>query len=84
MITGNEPVMPARGYGGIPLNKETDQQLIEGGLIYPGITIRQLFAMKAMASLAPHHLTQKGTRDVAEMAVDFADALINELNKPIL
>lgn len=75
MLTGEEPAFPI-----IPFNKD-DRDLVETAQLYSGLTIRQEFARSAMASLAPYHLTQLGPRDAAEIAVQFADALIAELNQ---
>jgi hypothetical protein len=84
-ITGNEPANPINGYEGVIYSKgDPSQGHIENGGLYSSLTIRQQFAMAAMASLAPLHLIQRGPQVTAELAVDYADALINELNKPIL
>ncbi len=47
-----------------------------------GLTIRAHFAAMAMQGLlSDHNLTQALSGDIAEMAVEAADALIAELNK---
>ncbi len=57
-----------------------------GDATWAGLTYRQHFAAEAMKGLLPniisHGLTEKvNAQMVAEKAVKFADALIEELNK---
>lgn len=73
-ITGDEPSMPIWFEGNLGQMNSTG-----------GLSIRQHFAAMAMqgfiSSIKEGYQTMH--RDAAEQAVEFADALIAELNKPI-
>lgn len=78
MITGNEPAIP------LPVTIGTSDDIIHSR--YEGLTIRQHFAAMAMQGLManPNCIDGKGggtIQWVVKGSVDFADALIIELNK---
>lgn len=83
MITGDEPAMPI-----------IEDNNVEGHLIrmahYPGLTIRQEFAARAMqgilanteGAVLPNGHRTTHPDDIAMYAIICADALITRLNKP--
>ena len=76
-ITGNEPVNPVSSIG-LDKNKKVIYDHMNG------LTIRHQFAMAAMQGmLANSEITKLINTEIelAEIAVEHADALINELNK---
>lgn len=79
-ITGNEPAMPE-----LKCNLTHENHLSEVWL-EGGLTIRQHFAAMAMQGMVSNPEIQKLTsvtiQGVAIEAVQYADALIAELNKP--
>ena len=66
-ITGNEPAMP------IVTTPETNEMVT-------GLTIRQQFAMAAMQGISARNVNYSPA-EMSAKAVQYADALINELNK---
>jgi len=64
-ITGNEPARPY-----------TDGSTFA----HDGLTIRQQFAMAAMQGLAGRNVNYS-SNEIANKAISYADALINELNR---
>lgn len=55
---------------------------LEGGEYYEGLTKREMFAMHAMQGLLASDTThQLHQNDCANMAVAYADALLEELDK---
>jgi hypothetical protein len=86
-ITGNEPAMPV---------SETEKDRLDKNpnISYPGLTIRQQFAMAAMQGLISQAQSSEAAQDkytcnggwvepitICKNAVIFADALIDELNR---
>ena len=78
-ITGNEPAMPIVNSDGFCSLLEHVEILKESAV---GLTIRQQFAMAAMQGMCADTNTENMSVEVlANIAVSYADALINELNK---
>lgn len=75
MITGNEPARPTDL---LMLDKDGYGDRVE----FPGLTIRQQFAMAAMQGLLSN-TEYANLNSMAEISVQSADALIAELNKEV-
>lgn len=71
-ISPNDPAMPTLFY-----NEITGQANGHSA----GLTIRQEFAVRAMQGIISSGVNHYSAGGVAKVAVEFADALINELNK---
>ena len=77
MITGNEPANPIS-------ESEKDRLDQYPHISYPGLSIRQQFAMAAMQGILSNPATVQNIRSdmqMAEWSVQNADALIAELNR---
>lgn len=77
---GNEPVTPCYAF------VEYDESNSESG-DFTGLTKREEFAKAAMMGLCANgdaDFCTLHSERVAEIAVSLADALINELNKPVI
>ena len=91
MITGNEPINPLQDEG-FPSRFET-VMYDEGKSLCTGLTIRQHFAAMAMQGMLSNSENESNEMDLvksgidngflatAQQAVQYADALITELNK---
>ncbi len=78
MKLGDQPAFP----------HDVDMDKMDRGLYHPGLTKRELAAFLAMAEMTTMNFKKLTQRDqippfVAEAAVDFADALLIELEKHV-
>jgi hypothetical protein len=88
-ITGNEPYYPFFTWNAGGNGNAVEVDTHNGTQVFPyetGITIRQQFAMAAMQGLLSNdeHIKndEKSYPEItADMALQYADALIEELNK---
>ena len=73
-LTGSEPAYPIG-------EAEKDRLDQYPNISYPGLSIRQQFAMAAMQSVISWCNEHSSIEQDCELAVKYADALITELNR---
>ncbi len=86
MKNGDLPIKPLRGYEGV-LYHESDQQVINNAKLLIGLTKREQFAAMALQGMLSNGemvdiMSEPCAKTCASFAIQCADALLYELDKP--